>query len=116
MEEILPKVIKKTKLDYRDASNGNAIFGPSSLCCFCSKERNSKSQGCNFFLKSSGCLNRMRRYAGKGVEYQQESYAEFLKRKTKGMFSYTRIVKVVLKKSEYDWDGLYLYSSKKNQR
>ena len=60
--------------------------------------------------------NWMRRYAGKEGEYQQESYAEFLKRKTKGMFIYTRIVKVVLKKSEYDWDGLYLYSSKKNQR
>ena len=39
-----------------------------------------------------------------------------MKRKTKGMFFYTRIVKVVLKQSEYEWNGLYLYSSKKNQR
>ena len=116
MEEIMPKVIKKTELDYRDGSNGYAIFGPSSLCCFCWKERNSKSQGCKIFLKSIGFLNWMRCYAGKEGEYQQESYAEFLKRKTKGMFFYTRIVKVVLKKSEYEWDGLYLYSSKKNQR
>ena len=58
----------------------------------------------------------MRRYAGKEGEYQPESYAEFMKRKTKGMFFYTRIVRVVLKKSEYEWDGLYLYSTKKNQR
>ena len=41
----------------------------------------------------------MRRYAGKEGEYQQESYAKFMKRKTKGIFFYTRIVKVVLKKA-----------------
>ena len=58
----------------------------------------------------------MRRYAGEEGEYQQESYAKFMKRKTKGMFFYTWNGKVVLKKSEYEWDGLYLYSSKKNQR
>ena len=58
----------------------------------------------------------MRRYASKEGEYQQKSYAKFLKRKTKGMFFYTRFVKVVLKKTEYEWNGLYLYSSKKNQR
>ena len=58
----------------------------------------------------------MRRYAVKEGEYRQESYVEFMKRKAKGMFFYTRIVKVVLKESEYEWDGLYLYSSKKNQR
>ena len=58
----------------------------------------------------------MRRYAGKEGEYQQEQYAKFMKRKTQRMFFYTRIVKVVLKKSEYEWNVLYLYSSKKNQR
>ena len=58
----------------------------------------------------------MRRYAGKVGEYQQEPYAEFMKRKTKGKFFYTRIVKVVLKKSEYERVGLDLCSSKKNQR
>ena len=58
----------------------------------------------------------MRRYAVKECEYQQESYAEFMKRKAKGLFIYTRIVKVVLKESEYEWDGLYLYPSKKKQR
>ena len=110
MEEIQPKVIKKTELDYRGTSNGYAIFGLFILC------RNSKSQGCKVFLNSIGCLNWMRRYAGKEGEYQRESYAEFMKRKTKGMFFYTRIVRVVLKKSEYEWDGFYLYSTKKNQR
>ena len=58
----------------------------------------------------------MRRYAVKEGEYHQESYAEFKKREAKGMFFYTRIVKVVLKESDYEWDGLYLYSSKKKQR
>ena len=58
----------------------------------------------------------MRRYAGKEGEYQQEPYAKFMKRKTKGKFFYTRIVKVVLKASEYESNGIYLYSSKKNQR
>ena len=48
----------------------------------------------------------MRRYAGKEGEYQQKSCAEFMKRKAKGMFFYTSIVKVVLKESEYEWDGL----------
>ena len=57
----------------------------------------------------------MRRYAGKEGEYQQESYAEFMKRKTKGMFFYTRIVKVVLKKSEDEWDGLDPYCKKKQR-
>ena len=50
----------------------------------------------------------MRRYAGKEGDYQQETYAEFMKRKTKGMFFYTRFVNVILKKSEYEWNGLYL--------
>ena len=58
----------------------------------------------------------MRHYAGKECEYQQEPYAKIMKWETKGMFFYTRIVKVVLKKDEYEWNGLYLYSSKKNQR
>ena len=57
----------------------------------------------------------MRRYAGKEGEYQQESFAKIMKRKAKGMFFNTRIGKVVLKKGEWEWDGLYLYSSKKNQ-
>ena len=30
--------------------------------------------------------------------------------------SIQELKKVVLKESEYEWDGLYLYSSKKNQR
>ena len=42
----------------------------------------------------------MRRYASKEGEDQQESYAKFKKRKTKGLFFYTRFVEVVLKKSE----------------
>ena len=47
-----------------------------------------------------GCLNWMRRFAGKEGEDQQESYAKFKKRKTNGLFFYTRIVEVILKKSE----------------
>ena len=35
MEEIQPKVIKKTELDYRDAWNDYAIFGFFIMCCFC---------------------------------------------------------------------------------
>ena len=67
------------------------------------------------FLNWIGCLNRMRHYAGKECEYQQESYAKFMKIKTKGMFFSTRVVKVVLKKSEYEWNRLYLFSSKKTR-
>ena len=58
----------------------------------------------------------MRRYAVKEGEYQQEQYAKFMKRKTQRMFFYTRIITVVLNQSECEWNGLYLYSSKKNQR
>ena len=57
----------------------------------------------------------MRRNAGKEGEYQQESFAKIMKRKTKGTFFYTWIGKVVLKKGEYEWDGLYIYSSKKTR-
>ena len=115
MEEIQPNVIKKIAWKSRRV-NWLRILWPFQYIFLLLEGTKLKVSWLKTILSWIGCLIWMRRYAGKKGENQQESYAKFMKRKTKGMFFYTRIVEVVLKKSKYEWNGLYLYSSKKNQR
>ena len=114
MEEIQPNVTKKRAWKSRRVK-WLRILWPFQSILILLEGTKLKVSWLKVILNWIGCLNWMRRYAGREGEYQQESYAKFMKRKTKGMFFNTRIVKVVLKKSEYEWNGLYLYSSKKNQ-
>ena len=115
MEEIQPNVVKKIAWKLRRVKCIRILWPFQSILILL-EGTNFKISWLKTFLNWIGCLNWMRRYAGKEGEYQQESYAKLMKRKTKAMFFSTRDVKVVLKKSEYERNRLYLYSSKKNQR
>ena len=98
MEEIQPNVIKKRALKSRRLKWLRILWPVQSISIMLEGTK-LKVSWLKVFLNWTGCLNWMRSYAVKEGEYQQDSYAKLMKRKTKGMF-YTRIVNVVLKKSE----------------
>ena len=99
MEEIKPNVIKEIAWKSRRVKWLRILWHFQSILILLEGMK-LKVSWLKTFLNWIGCLNWMRRHAGKEGEYQQESYAKFKKRKTKGLFFYTRFVEVVLKKSE----------------
>ena len=101
MEKIQPNVIKKLAWKTRRVKWLRFLW-PFQTILILLEGTKLKVSWFKVFLNWIGCLNWMRSYAVEEGEYQQESYAKYMKRKTKGMFFYTRIVKVFLKKSEYE--------------
>ena len=107
MEDTQPNVTKK-KAGKSRRVNRLRILWPFQSILILLEGTKLKVSWLKTFLNWIACLNWMRRYAGKECEYQQEPYAKIMKWETKGMFFYTRIVKVILKASEYESNGLYL--------
>ena len=80
MEEIQPNVIKKKAWKSRRVKRLRILWPVQSILILL-EGTTLKVSSLKTFLNWIGCLNWMRRYAVKEGEYQQESYAKFIKEK-----------------------------------
>ena len=82
MEEIQSNVIKEIAWKSRRVE-WLRILWPFQSILILLEGTKLKDSWLKIFLNWIGCLNWMRRYASKEGEYQQKSYAKFLKKKQK---------------------------------